>query len=493
VVVGGHVITVLADVLMKYEELFNLYFDSAVLNEGERPLLKLVENISYGKTLEDVPNLIYSEHGKIRANEIQPPEDINSLPTPCFDGLPFDVYLNPELVLPILSSRGCYWGKCAFCSDSEFYRCHYQNRDADKVVDDMQELSRKHGAAHFSFSDEAISPSSISKLSDELIERGTEFRCSTNVRLERQFTPELCSKMFKAGFRLLFFGLESGCNRILNLMEKGITKETAVEVCRNAYNAGIWNHLYVIFGFPTESRAETQETIDFLISNKNIIHSFKINSFALDKNAPIMKSPERYGISSIDNGTDTDFNLTYNYTASSGLTSGEALELSVVSRENLAREYESKKFFKLDGDDMPLYLSHFEKSDPYLRSVPRDKITTIQTNKQLTRKSMPKIKRNVVLDKLHFDITDIIHNIANNNNVTAYPGSTSTIIFDPVSAGLYPVSPQIAEVLALCDGRKSVQQITHEISSKHNAEQSKIEEDCIPLLDFLSRQGYIIF
>ena len=97
-----------------------------------------------------------------------------------------------------------------------------------------------------------------------------------------------------------------------------------------------------------------------------------------------------------------------------------------------------------------------------------------------------------MLDKLQFNIIDIIHNIANNKEVTAYPSATSTI-FDPVSEKLYPVSPLIAEVLALCDGRKSVQQISHELSSKHNTERSTIEEDCISFLNFLSRQGYIIF
>jgi radical SAM superfamily enzyme YgiQ (UPF0313 family) len=245
-VVGGCVITLMSDVLMKYKELFNLFFDSAVLYEGERPLMKLVECISHGQMLKDVPNLIYLDQGEIHANEILPSENINSLPTPCFDGLPFNLYLSPEPVLPILSSRGCYWGKCAFCSDNILYRSHYQSRDANKVVDDIQELSKKHGVVHFAFSDEAISPSSINRISDELIDRGMNVRCSANVRLERQFTPELCHKIFQAGFRLLYCGLESGCNRILNHMEKGITRESAVEVCRNIYDAVILN-IYMLF------------------------------------------------------------------------------------------------------------------------------------------------------------------------------------------------------------------------------------------------------
>jgi anaerobic magnesium-protoporphyrin IX monomethyl ester cyclase len=491
VVVGGCIISLLSEVLMKYEELFNLFFDSAMLYEGERPLLKLVENLSHGQTLEDVPNLVYLDNGKIHANEVLPSEDINSLPTPCFDGLPLNLYMNPEPVLPILSSRGCYWGRCIWCSDNICYQWRYQNRDANKVVDDMQELSRKHRAIHFAFADEAVSPSAASKLSDELIKRGINVKCSTPARLERQFTPELCSKMYKAGFRLLYFGLESGCNRILNHMDKGISKEAAAEVCRNFHDVGIWNHLSVFFGLPTETRAEAQETIDFLLSNKDNIHSFHIGTFSITKGAPIKERSKQYGISGYDSAPDTDFNIAYNYTVYSGLTSSEATELSIVARDRISREYESQTFFRLDLDDIFLYLSHYEKSDPGLSSVVKEKTTKIQPDKQLTPKSVPRIKRNVVLDKLRFNIMDIIHNRFNNRNVTSYPSATYTI-FDPAFEKLCPVSPLTMEILALCDGKKSVQQIVHELSNKSDATNHTIE-DCIASLKPLSRDGYILF
>ncbi|MFZ7133913.1 MAG: B12-binding domain-containing radical SAM protein [Eubacteriales bacterium] len=490
VVVGGHVITVLTDVLLKHKALFESYFDSAIINEGEHPLLRLIENISDGKSLKEVPNLIYLDQGKICVNPVEHSEDINALPTPCFDDLPFDLYLNPELVLPLLSSRGCYWGKCAFCSDSEFYRCNYQCRDANMVADDIQELSRKYGVTHFSFSDEAISPSSMNRISDELIKRNINIRCSSNVRLERQFTPELSNKMYKAGFKLLYFGLESACNRVLDLMEKGITKETAIEVCRNVYNAGIWNHLYVIFGFPTESYSEVQETIDFLISNEHIIRSFKINSFALDKNAPIMKSPEHFGIIRIDKSLNTDFDLTFRYIVESGLTSENAIDLSAATRDKLAKIYRSKKFFKLDGDDMPLYLSHFEKSDPYLKSIPIENVKNIPINKSLSIKSVPKIKRNVVLNKGHFNIIDVIHNIANDNNTIAYPDGTETL-FDPVSEKLSPLDYELLQIISFCDGNRNIQQIANEICNKNGGFLPEIENECLNAYSFLSRQGYI--
>ena len=489
VVVGGGVVTLMSDVFMNNPEFFDLFFDSAVLHEGERPLLKLAENISRGQPLNDVPNLIYLDNGKVRANEVLPSEDINSLPAPCFDGLPLDRYLNPEPVLPLLSSRGCYWGKCAFCSDNMCYKWPYQNRDAKKVVDDMEELSRKYGTVHFAFSDEAISPSSISKISDELINRGLKVRCSADVRLERQFTPELCQKVFKAGFKLLYSGLESGCNRVLARMEKGITRETAAEVCRNIYEAGIWNHLYIFFGFPTETWAEAQETIDFLMSNEKVIHSFNIDKFILPKMAPMTRQPEQYGVSSIDRGRDTEFNLSYNYTVSSGITASEADELSHVYAEKIAGHYRSKKFFKLNLESLLVYLSHFETSDPFLlRPIPGAKTADAQSNKPVTPKSVPRIKHNVVLDRLSFNIVDIINNAANG---VIYPAETYVIV-DPVSGNLQSISPPIAEVLGLFDGKRSIQQIALELSGKYGAPRAKIEEDCIGLLRSLAREGFVI-
>jgi anaerobic magnesium-protoporphyrin IX monomethyl ester cyclase len=465
-------------------------FDSAIVNEGEKPLLSLVEHLSKGQPLNDVPNLIYLDGGKVRVNDILPTEDINLLPTPSFDGLPLDIYLSPEPVLSILASRGCYWGKCAFCSDNLCTAWRYQNRDASKVVNDMQELTRKYGVTRFAFSDEAIAPGAMNKLCDEIINRGMDVRCSTYIRLERQFTPELCRKMYRAGFRLLFLGLESACDRVLTRMNKGIDKETAAVVCRNIHEAGIWNHLLVFLGFPTETRAEAQETIDFLLSNKGIIHSFKMNSFVLDKKSPIAKNPGEYGISYIEDGPDTDFDLTYNYTVPSGLTFDEAVQLNIVSQERIAKEYESQKFFQLDGEDIILYLSHYEGSDPYLKSTAGMNTAGAQA-KPLTGNSMPKLRRNVALVKTGFDIIEVIHYLVNNENMVVYPRQMVSI-FDPASGNLLPVDAPFVDLLTLCNGKNSVQKIARELTKKYDASQSRIEDDCLAFLKPLYREGYVI-
>ncbi len=489
ITVGGYIVTLFSEVFGKYPELFGDFFDSAIVNEGEYPLLKLVEHLSEGKELQGVPNLIYRDKNEVRFNDVATAADINTLPAPDFDGFPLDLYLSPETVLPILASRGCYWGKCAFCSHNESYRWSYKTRAAGKVVDDMQELSHKYGVSHFAFSDEAISPASMNKLSDELIGRGTSFKCSTNVRLEKQFTPELCEKMYRAGFRLLYLGLESACDRVLALMEKGTDYETAVEVCKNLYNAGIWNHLYTFLGFPTESAEEAQQTVDFLIEHKDIIHSFNIASFLLNKGAQVVRCPQKYGISAVNPGPSPDFTLAYDYTVSSGLSCSEASEMSNIYREKVVAEYANKEVFKLDYEEILLYLSHYRESDPSLIMLSSKNEEKRITDKKITQRSVPVIKSHIALDSVSFNILDINEHVSANNS-PLYPDTTA-VLYNAVSGAATSVNPLITEILSLCDGKRNVRQIAFILSQKFQAPFQKVETDCISFLETFYKQGYI--
>jgi hypothetical protein len=353
----------------------------------------------------------------------------------------------------------------------------------------MQQLSQKYGVSHFAFSDEAISPASMNKLSDELIGRGTAFKCSTNVRLEKQFTPELCEKMYRAGFSLLYLGLESACNRVLALMEKGTDYETAVEVCKNLYNAGIWNHLYTFLGFPTESAEEAQLTVDFLIEHKDIIHSFNIASFLLNKGAQVVRCPQKYGISAVNPGPSPDFTLAYDYTVSSGLSCSEASEMSNIYREKVVAEYANKEVFKLDYEEILLYLSHYRESDPSLIMLSSKTEEKRITDKKVTQRSVPVIKSHIALDSVSFNILDINEHVLANNS-PLYPHATA-VIFNAISGIASSVNPLITEILSLCDGKRNVRQIAYALSQKYRAPFQKVETDCISFLETFYKQGYI--
>ncbi len=171
VTIGGPHITMLREQLLKTPALFDL-FDSAVVFAGEGPLLRLMETIDQGHALSKVPNLIYRERGRVRATPVVPAGDcaVADSRGPDFDGLPLDRYLTPELILPLLSSYGCYHGKCAFCNVGYGGPDRFRMMDPDLVVDQMRALRQRYGSRHFFFSDEALTPRTLRVLSTRLAE-----------------------------------------------------------------------------------------------------------------------------------------------------------------------------------------------------------------------------------------------------------------------------------------------------------------------------------
>ena len=498
VTIGGHVTTVLSNVVTRHEVLFRDFFDSVILNEGELPLIALVECLSKKESLEAVPNLIYLSPDGVRTTQTLPPVDINDLPTPLFDGLDLNQYFGPEPVLPLLSSRGCYWNKCAFCGHGLGWGGAYQVRDTQKVLNDIEILSEKHGARHFAFCDESISPHSIRNLSDEIINRGLTARFSTNIRLEKQFTPELCRKIAEAGFRMLSLGLESSCDRVLNLMSKGTTKAIATDVCRNVFDAGIWNHVYFMLGFPGETLEEAKQTLDFLAGGQGFIRSFYVENFGLGKGSIIYKNPEPYGIAITNDGPENEFNLNCGYTVSSGLTNEQARELAQYSMTTVAGTYETTRLldrigYRYDKDfTLPLYLCHFEGSDPMLKSLlakantpPKPPVPI-----QLNRRSMPRLKPGVISDRISFNLGAVRQNIAAGLHIPVYRGQTSVIV-DINSGNVIALPEEGMELLGLFDGQSTLKQIVEKLSDKYHAQFESIERDSVGFLQAMIQQGFV--
>jgi hypothetical protein len=119
VVVGGNVITRLQEELPHHERFFTEVFDSAILYEGEHALLWLIEALNGEREMASVPNLMYRDASGVRQNKEIYTEKTTALPIPDFDGLPLDHYFVPELIIPYLATRGCYWGRCTFCDHGQ--------------------------------------------------------------------------------------------------------------------------------------------------------------------------------------------------------------------------------------------------------------------------------------------------------------------------------------------------------------------------------------
>ncbi len=368
IVVGGSVFNRHADLLDDKQELFKEFFHSLIVSEGELPLDQLVHHLKENKSLHTVPNLIHLEGNKVIQNPKSEALPYEELVCPTFDQLPLEKYLMPYPVLPYMSSRGCYWGKCTFCTHSFIYDSHYRKENEVRVAEELEHLSKKYKTKYFTFSDEAISPNAFNRMSKEILKRGVEMRSLGMLKFEssEKETPELFDDIYRAGFLMLFFGLESANDRILSVIDKGCDQETERAVLKHSSEAGIWNHLYLFFGFPTEEREEAEDTIKFTIENSEvesgIIHSVGQSIFALEKDSAIYHNPSKFKIDRIIQDPERDLSIVFDYEISTGMPREEVLNVYENFNSIIEEHFPSRKIWNyLSREHFLLYLDHYGK------------------------------------------------------------------------------------------------------------------------------------
>ena len=165
--------------------------------------------------------------------------------------------------------------------------------DPVAIVDAMEELGTR-----FHFVDEAMPPALVRGVCEEIIRR--KFVCEWwgNIRFDTAFTPALCKLMAKAGCIAVTGGLECANDRLLKLMNKGITLASAEKVLKALKAAKIFVHAYLMYDFPTETKAEQREAERYVkgLAKKGLIQSCFWHRFALTVHSPIAKDPAKFGI-----------------------------------------------------------------------------------------------------------------------------------------------------------------------------------------------------
>mgnify|MGYP001216546433 CR=1 FL=1 len=314
-------------IIPEKKELFKL-FDSAVVYEGETAFLSLVNALDQDKTdLSKLPNLIYRDNSGVHVNREVFAEDLAKLPPPDFDGLPLDKYFVPELILPYLATRGCYWGRCTFCDHFQGYVEGFRTKQVDQIIEEIEFLKRKYGNHHFHFTDESYPPALFRKLSRKLIDDKIDIAWTTHMRFEETLLDEkVWQDAAESGCKYLHFGYESGNQRVLKLMDKATNLDAIRTNLHMSAKFGIWNHCMGFFGFPGETRPEADDSKRFLEENREAVHSVGFMTFVLGKFSPVAMEPEKYGVSFYKN-PEWDLALDYYFTAEQGLTINEALDV----------------------------------------------------------------------------------------------------------------------------------------------------------------------
>lgn len=318
VTVGGPHISMLREQLPKVPAIFNL-FDSAVVFDGEVALLRLAEALAGKGDLSTVPNLVYQDGDHIRVNARKEPEKIADLPLPDFDGLPLDRYLAPKLVLPLLTARGCYFGKCAFCNVGYGEPESFSHLRAEQLADQMLALHKRYGVRHIFFADEAVTPRNLRALSPLLAERGAPVHWGGCARFEKVVSKELLQSMYEGGCRMILFGLESASEAIMQAMVKGTELPHMSRILRESAEAGIWNHTFFFFGFPGETLEDAQKTVNFLYEHKLYIHSAALGTFLMERYSPAHLSPRSFGVKLILEEPDKDLAIYFDYEVEQGM------------------------------------------------------------------------------------------------------------------------------------------------------------------------------
>ena len=333
---GGPTITKLMDHFTRREEVLNTV-DSVILHHGEVPLLRLVEAVRDGDCLEGIPNVAFKREGRWYRTPVSfSPIDMNTLPTPDFEGFPLGLYLSKDFTLPLITSRGCYWNRCTFCTYRELYKGAFEQRDAALVVEDMAKLYREYGCRNFRLMDDACPPSFLRALARRIIRSELKVTWSCFARFEGAFTGDLCGLLAEGGCKRLMFGLESYNQRILDLMNKGVRAEEIGRIVERCHEAGIETRLMCMVGFPTETRREALETMRFLIEYRGKYTSFAVQPFNLEGGTEIDCHPERFGITKVHRGDRVHHGLRYGYRYET--RSGMGMKEAVQMGEYITRE-----------------------------------------------------------------------------------------------------------------------------------------------------------
>jgi len=292
VVFGGNFFSTRAEA-----KFFPMAMDYALVGEGEKGFVELLKAVKNNSGFDSVPGLVYVRGNSVVSNEPEPIRDLDSIPFPDYSWFNPREYFSPLPVLPVLTSRGCFWRKCAFCIHHKNF-LGYRQRSVENVVDEIKGYVNQ-GVRHFNFIDEMVSSVRFKQLADAFTREKLSINYFAMAKPTKDFTFEVFKKMFESGCRMILWGLESANQRVLDLINKGTNVEDIRKVLAEASRAGIRNHVFLIFGFPTETEEELRDTLNFVYDNRGVISGVHKGPFALEYGSQIFFNPEKFGISNI--------------------------------------------------------------------------------------------------------------------------------------------------------------------------------------------------
>ena len=292
------------------------YYDFITLDDGEAPVEQLINYVQGKIVLNDLKRTFTVVNQKITYINNTACSDYRQgqVGTPDYSDLGLDGYISAiEIINPMHSlwsdgrwnkltmAHGCYWGKCTFCDVSLDYIKNYEPVTASLLVDRMEELIVQTGQNGFHFVDEAAPPALMKALAIEIIRRKLVVSWWTNVRFEKSFTRDLCFLLKASGCIAVSGGLEVASDRLLLLINKGITVAQVARVNKHFTEAGIMVHAYLMYGFPTQTAQETIDSLEMVrqLFEAGVLQSAFWHLFTMTAHSPVGLAPEKYSVKKV--------------------------------------------------------------------------------------------------------------------------------------------------------------------------------------------------
>jgi anaerobic magnesium-protoporphyrin IX monomethyl ester cyclase len=262
VVLGGPHATFMDKEILSQEKAV----DVIVRGEGEQTLLELTQKIASQESPDAVEGITFRKNGQPIQNPTRPYiQNLDELPHPAYKHFPLDKYrLFGKLFFPVITSRGCPF-QCSFCTTSRILGKQYRVRSAKNIGDELELLKNKYHADSFTFYDDTLTleKKRIFEICDEIKTRKIDIPWDCQTRVD-QISEEVLAKMKSTNCQQVFFGVESGCQSILDAVKKRTTIEQNEKAIKMAKKAGLFVAISIIIGYPNETAEMRTQTLDFI-------------------------------------------------------------------------------------------------------------------------------------------------------------------------------------------------------------------------------------
>ncbi|RPJ63681.1 MAG: radical SAM protein, partial [Acidobacteria bacterium] len=305
IVLGGSEIPFLWEALPHAPGLFDLV-DAVVAGPGEGPLHRIARSRAAGTSLLGIPNIrVRTDDGKVVGEWVES-EKYSALPVPDFSDLRMQDYV-PRVALPVRATPRCYWNRCSFCSRANARGVSYRSPQAEEVAFALQALVEGRRATHFDFVDETLPLSFLPRLADAIGARGLSITWQCLCRFDGELSFEELKRIRRSGCLYIRWGLESASPRVLRRMQKGTQLDRARRLLERSHAAGIWNHLFLIAGYPGETEEDFEATVNFVGATREAVDSIGLSGFLVERCSEVASHPERHHLRLVTEGTQEWF------------------------------------------------------------------------------------------------------------------------------------------------------------------------------------------